>query len=162
MREGVGDRRELQHIDPHSYGHNNVSFPFSRAAQPGARPLWDMVLIPASSLQLMWTSTAQSGVLRAPSAGCWFSLPHLIPTDWTSSAPSYIIFWHPLFFLRASQFRTHSARPPSRLYPDYPRLDVPIIYTCAFSILTAWLGSICYNTLIHAFTPTHESERMQR
>ena len=36
MWEGVGDRTELQHIDPHSIGHNCVSFPFSWAAQPGA------------------------------------------------------------------------------------------------------------------------------
>ena len=34
--EGVGDRTELQHIDPHSIGHNHVSFPSSWAAQPGA------------------------------------------------------------------------------------------------------------------------------
>ena len=34
--EGVGDRTELQHIDPHSSGHNHVPFPFSWAAQPGA------------------------------------------------------------------------------------------------------------------------------
>ena len=45
-----------------------------------------MFLIPASSLnwsdlQLVWTLTAQLGVLRAPSAGCWFSLPHLI-SNW--------------------------------------------------------------------------------
>ena len=26
----------------------------------------------------LWTPTAQSEVLRVPSAGCWFSLPHLI------------------------------------------------------------------------------------
>ena len=32
----VGGWTELQHIDPHSYGHNSVSFPFSWAAQPGA------------------------------------------------------------------------------------------------------------------------------
>ena len=32
----VGDWTELQHIDPYSYGHNSVSFPFSWAAQPGA------------------------------------------------------------------------------------------------------------------------------
>ena len=32
----VGDWTELQHIDPHCYGHNSVSFPFSWAAQPGA------------------------------------------------------------------------------------------------------------------------------
>ena len=28
------------------------------------------------------------------------------PTHWTSCAPSYIIIWRALFFLRASQFRT--------------------------------------------------------
>ena len=31
----VGGWIELQHIDPHSYGPNSVSFPFSWAAQPG-------------------------------------------------------------------------------------------------------------------------------
>ena len=34
--EGVGYRTEQQHIDPHSIGHNRVSFPFSWADQPGA------------------------------------------------------------------------------------------------------------------------------
>ena len=55
----VGDWTELQHIDPHSSGHSSISFPFSWAAQPGAwgpSLCWDMVLIPASSLQLIWTS----------------------------------------------------------------------------------------------------------
>ena len=32
----IGGWTELQHIDPHSYGHNSVSFPFSWAAQLGA------------------------------------------------------------------------------------------------------------------------------
>ena len=32
----VGDGTELQHIDPHSYGHNSVSFLFSWVVQPGA------------------------------------------------------------------------------------------------------------------------------
>ena len=36
MWEEVEDRTELQHIDPHSIGHNRVSFPFSWVAQPGA------------------------------------------------------------------------------------------------------------------------------
>ena len=31
----VGGWKELQHIDPHSYSHNSVSFPFFWAAQPG-------------------------------------------------------------------------------------------------------------------------------
>ena len=51
----------------------------------------------------LWTPTAQSGVLRAPSAGCWFSLHHLI-SNWFER--SYIIIWRPLFFLQASQFYT--------------------------------------------------------
>ena len=36
MWEGVGDRTELQHIDPHSSGHNSVSFPFSWAWGPAS------------------------------------------------------------------------------------------------------------------------------
>ena len=69
--EGVGDQTELQHIDPHSIGHNRVSFPFSWAAQLRA---WGPSL-----------------------SGCWFFLPHLISnssdlqTDWISCALSYII-----------------------------------------------------------------------
>ena len=62
----VGDWTELQHIDPHSYGHNNVSLPFSWATQPGAwgpSLCWDMVLIPASSLQLIWTSCRRGYII---------------------------------------------------------------------------------------------------
>ena len=62
------------------------------------------------------------------------------PTDWTSCRRGYIIIWRPLFFLWASQFRTHSIRPWSRLYPDIPWLHAPVIYTGAFPILTAWPG----------------------
>ena len=50
----------------------------------GAQPHWDMFLIPASSLQLVWSPTGlisncncSIGGLRAHSAGCWLSLPHL-------------------------------------------------------------------------------------
>ena len=49
----VGDWTELQHIDPPTLLATVAFFPFSWAAQPGA---WGMVLIPASSLQLIWTS----------------------------------------------------------------------------------------------------------
>ena len=48
----VGDRTELQHIDPHSYGHNSVSFLFFWADQPGA---WGPSL-----------------------SGTWFSIQHLL------------------------------------------------------------------------------------
>ena len=66
MRERVGDGTELQHIDPHSYGHNSVSFLFY-AAQPRA---WG----PAS-------------------LGAGFLYRNFSPTDWTSCAPSYVIVW---------------------------------------------------------------------
>ena len=48
-------------------------------------------------------------------------------------------------FLWASQIALNSTRPWSRLYPDIPRPDAPIIYTSAFPILTALPGSIRYN-----------------
>ena len=62
MWEGVGDRTELRHVDPHSYGHNSVTFLFSWAAQPedwGPSLCWDMLLIPSSSLQLIGGSELQ-------------------------------------------------------------------------------------------------------
>ena len=52
--EGVGDRTELQHIDPHSIGHNRVSFPFSWAAQPGA---WEPTLVSAGFLYRILSPT---------------------------------------------------------------------------------------------------------
>ena len=104
--EGVGDRTELQHIDPHSIGHNHVSFSFSWAAQPGAwggaaslgagflyRILSPAHLIPNwSDLQ---SATAQSGVWGLPLLGAGFLYHSLSPTDWISCALSYIIVQHP-------------------------------------------------------------------
>ena len=67
--EGVGDRTELQHIDPHSYGHQRF-FP---------------VLLGCST-----------GSLGAPPAGCWLSLPHLV-TNWsglqTNWLPVFTFLW---------------------------------------------------------------------
>ena len=81
--EGVGDWTELQHIDPHSYDHNSVSFPFSWAAQPGGggQPLWDMVLIPASSLKLQLLNR---GSWSPPLLGAGSLYSILSPTDWLS------------------------------------------------------------------------------
>ena len=56
----------LQHIDPHSSGYNSISFPFSWAAQPGSwgpSLCWDMLLIPASSLQPLWTSSRRGYII---------------------------------------------------------------------------------------------------
>ena len=52
MWEGVGDRTELQHIDPYSYGHQYL-FPVRQGCSTGG---------PGAQL----------------SAGCWLSLPHLV------------------------------------------------------------------------------------
>ena len=99
--EGVGDWTELQRIDLHSYGHNSVFFPFSSVAQPGA---WDPAFLghsPHSSIfsptdLRLWTPTAQSGILRAPTAGYWFSLQHLIFNCLTSYLhPGYVIVLRP-------------------------------------------------------------------
>ena len=53
-------------LTPHSSGHSSISFSFSWAAQPGAwgpSLCWDMVLIPASSLQLIWTSCRRGYII---------------------------------------------------------------------------------------------------
>ena len=76
----VEDRREEQHIDPHSIGHNCVSFPFSWAAQPGA---WGPSLSgTCSSIQHLISN----------SSDLWFVWS---PTDWISYALSYIIVQRP-------------------------------------------------------------------
>ena len=79
MWEGVGDRTELQYIDPHSYGHQRCVF-----------------------LVLQGCSTGGPG---PHSAGCGFSLPHLVSnstclqlTDFLST-PSYIIVQSPTQYL---------------------------------------------------------------
>ena len=76
MCEGVGDRTELQHIDPHSYGHQHCVF-----------------------LVLQGCSTGGPGTQL--SAGWWLSLPHFVSnssdlqlTDFLST-PSYIIVQSP-------------------------------------------------------------------
>ena len=120
--EGVEDRTELQHIDPHSYGHNSVSFPFSWATQPGAwggQPLWVLVFSTASYLKLIWSPTG-------------------LISNWLTPClhPGYIIIWRPSF-----SWDNNSTRPRSRLkYPDIPRPDAPVVYTGAFPILTARPG----------------------
>ena len=72
--------QRLQHIDPHSYGHNSVSFCSPGLLNRGPGGSASLGHGPHSST-FSPTATAQSGFLRAPSAGCWFSLRHLI-SNW--------------------------------------------------------------------------------
>ena len=115
---------ETEHIDPHSIGHNRVSFPFSWAAQPGA---WGPASLGASFLY------------------CILSPTRLIPnwlnflcTELYNSSTS-------TFFLWASQFALIQPVHGQGYNPDIHRPDPPVIYTGAFPILTALPGrrSIC-------------------
>ena len=113
----VGDRTELQHIDPphNSSGYNSISFSFSWAVQPGAwgpSLCWYMVLFPASSLQL---------------------------TDFLSH-PRYIIIWHPPTSSGVT-IRTQFNQSAVKVIPRYLRPDAPVIYTGAFLIWQlSWVG----------------------
>ena len=111
--EGVGERTELQHIDPHSISHNSVSFPFSWAAQPG---LWGplclvLVFSTTSYLQLVWspTATAQSEAWGPTLLGAGFLYCILSPTDWTPCAQSYIIVRRPPS--SCGRHKSHSFNP---------------------------------------------------
>ena len=109
--EGVGNRTELQHIDPHSIGYNCISFSFSWAAQLGA---WGPASLGAGFLYRILSPThlipnCSVGGLRVPSAGCWLSLPYLV-TNWsglqTNWLPAFTKLYNsstPTFFLWASQ-----------------------------------------------------------
>ena len=128
MWQGIGDWTELQYIDPPLLWPSALCLYRSLDAQPEARgptllafssasyhqlvwspnsiegpegPFCRVVVFPTTScLQLVWSST-QLGVPKAPSAGWWLSLPHLLSnssdlqlTDFLSS-PSYIIAQSP-------------------------------------------------------------------
>ena len=103
----VGGWTQLQHIDPHSYGHNSVSFPFSWAAQPGA---WGLSLSGTCSSFQHLLFHCSIGGLRALFAGCWFSLPHLI-SNWLTSClePGYIIVRPPPS--SCGRHKSHSFNP---------------------------------------------------
>ena len=91
---GVRDWKELQHTDPHSSGHNSVSFLFSWAAQPGA---WGPSLSGtwSSVHHLLSNCNCSIGVWETPLLGAGSLYRILSLTDWISYAPSYIIVRHP-------------------------------------------------------------------
>ena len=95
-----GDRTELQYIDPHSYGHQRCVFLvlLMLNRRPGCPLCWLSLL----HLTTKWSGPqTPSWVRRAPSAGWWLSLPHLVSnssvlllTDFLLS-PSYRIVQSP-------------------------------------------------------------------
>ena len=120
MRGSWRPNKDCNILTPNSFGYHSLSFLFSWAAQPGdwgPSLCWDMVLIPASSLQLIWTSC-----------------------HW-----GYIIIWCPPTSCE-HHIHTQFNPSTVKVIPWYLRPDAPVIYTGAFLILTARPGSIC-NTI---------------
>ena len=71
--------RTATYWPPNSSGYSSISFPFSCAAQPGAwgpNLCWDMVLIPASFLQLVWLPVAP-GLYNYLTTTCFLWASHL-------------------------------------------------------------------------------------
>ena len=116
--EGVGDRTELQHIDPHSIGHNCVSFPFSWAAQPGA---WRPTQMDAGFLCRILSPTGLVSKL----------------TDFLSS-PSYII--DPPRPSSCGRHKLYSFNPSTVKIIVSWLTGCTYIYIGAFPILTARPG----------------------
>ena len=90
---------------PNSSGYNGISFLFSWAAQPGAwgpRLCWNMVLIPASSLQLIWNSCRRGYIIiwRPPT-----SCKRHISTQFNPLTVK-VIPWFPAIFGRMHLFFT--------------------------------------------------------
>ena len=73
---------------------------------PGAQPVWVLVFSTASFLQLVWSPNWIIGGLRAPSAGCWLFLLHLVSNWLTLLCTQLYNSSSPTFFLWASQI-TH-------------------------------------------------------
>ena len=124
--EGVGDRTELQHIDPHSIGHNSISFPFSWAAQLGTR---GPTLLGAGFRSRFLSTTGLVSKL----------------TDFLST-PSYIIVQRPLLLVGVTIALIQPIHGQG-YNPDISWPDAPVIYIGAYPILTARPGRrSIYNT----------------
>ena len=119
MWEGVGDRTELQHIDPHSIGHNRVSFPFCWAAQPGA---WGATLLGTGFL---YRILSPMGMVSKR-------------TDFLFSL-SYIIVQRPLLLVGVTIALIQPIHGQG-YNSDIPRQDAPVIYIGAFPNLTGRPG----------------------
>ena len=100
MWEGVGDRSELQHIDPHSIDHNRVSFQFSWAAQRGAKGPTSLsagflycILSPTRLIpHCNWSpnAIAQSGAWGLPLQGAGFLYRIFSPTHLVSKLLNFL------------------------------------------------------------------------
>ena len=147
MWEGVGNRTELQHIDPHSIAHNRVSFPFSGTAQPGG---WGPASLGAGfHYRILFLTrlfpNCSIGGLGPILLGAGFLYRILSPTGLVSklnvflSSLSYIIIQCPLLLVGVTIALIQPIHGQG-YNSDIPRTDAPVIYTGAFPIITARPG----------------------
>ena len=99
--------------------------------------------------QLLWLTQPFIPVLMGCSSGDLGAQPLLghgsyssifSPTDLNFLSPGLYNNLSSTYFLRVSQFALRSTPRQSRSPPWYLRPDVPVIYTGAFLLLTAWPG----------------------
>ena len=111
MRGELEAEQNCNILTPHSYDHNSISFPFSWAAQPRPGSPASLGHGPHSSIfsPTDLNFDCSIGGLRAPSAGCWFSLPHLVSNFLTSCLhPGYIFVRCPP---SCGRHKSHSIQP---------------------------------------------------
>ena len=153
---------------PHSYGHQRY-FPVLLGCSTGglgAQPLWDMFLNPASSLQLVWSPNWLIGGLRAPSAGCWLSLLHLV-SNWSDLQTDYSGAWGLPLLGVSFLYRILS---PIRMIPNsqskawgLPLLGAGFLYrilsptdwiSCALSYIIVQRPPSSWRHKLHSFNPS--------
>ena len=107
--EGVGDRTELQHIDPRSNGHQRCVFLVLQSCSTGGQGaqlsagccfLYSIISPSLPIPKLNWVSRGP------PSVGCWLSLTYLI-TNWSGLQTK----WLPVFTELYNSLIAHSISP---------------------------------------------------
>ena len=147
--EGAGDRTKTAIFwPPHSYGRQRCVFLVLLMLNRGPWGLlcWVLAFFTASYQHLLSTPS-QSGLPRAPSAGCGFPYPISSNSVSNSTATatrtvswlSYIIVQRPLLLVSVTIALIQPIH--SQGYnSDIPRPDAPVIYIGEFPILTARPG----------------------
>ena len=148
--EWVGDWTELQHMAIRVGVNNSVSFPFSWAAQPGA---WGPSLSGTWSSFQHLLSNSNCSVEGPESPLHWvlvLSTASYFQLTWTSCRRGYIIIWRPLFFLRASQFRTRFIHSTVKFMSWYSSTGCTCyLHRCIFYFDSSAGVNIQHNVKLH-------------
>ena len=136
MWEGVRDRTELQHIDPHCYGHQRF-FPVLLGCSTGGPGPFCWVLF---SVQHHFSISLISKLLNrgpgAHSAGCWFPLRHLV-SNWSGLQTDWLPVLTELYNNLTSTFFWTSQSQ------SFNPFTVKVIFWYSLS------GCTCFFTLVH-------------